>query len=351
MRVLLIFPLGNGLTWSFLPEEPLVEAAQELVEEPQLATEAPTQEAVEPAPVVVVPSPSPCPSLPSPPHVSRSYPIRAQASSDNEDRGEGSSRSGRTLEPRRPQYFHCCKLAKSDGRPESWENWKFEKPEVCIPKKTHLKEWQFVRPTDQDGKNPTTRIAIDNMDAEWFRNIEGIPSYKYLTEAMGFFSTKYFRCWRSRTINGVEFPYIGYATVDFDSLDEAIRMFDELQGKRLRGHTWHWRLEFVDPNDDTHGGRKVIRTDLVSDSVKQALAAELEASTRRNARSSCTDNASTETAVVTRPPARVRPQVSVGGRSLFAGAMANVVQDRHTGEQTTQSTARTPHRRPYRPRS
>jgi hypothetical protein len=165
------------------------------------------------------------------------------------------------------------------------------------------------------------------------------------------FPTKYFRCWRGRTIDGVEYPSIGYATVDFDSPDEAIKMFDELQGKRLRGHTWHWRLEFVNPSDDSHGGRKVIRTDLVPDSVKQALAAELEASTRGHRRLGHPDNASTDTGVVRRPSARVRPRVSIGGRSLFAGAMVNVIQDRHTKEQPAQSTTRAPPRRPYRSRS
>lgn len=332
----------------FPVEEPVAEAVQELIEEPQPAPEAPAQKIVEPAPAVPVPSPNPSPCLKNPPHASRSYPIRTQESSNNEDRGEGSSQNGRTVESPRLQYYHCCKLYRSDGRPDSWENWKFEKPEACIPTKTHLQMWQFVRPTDKDGQNPTTRIAIDNLDADWFRVVEGTPSYNYLTEAMKYFSTKYFRCWRGRTIDGVEYSSIGYATVDFDSVDEAIRMFDELQGKRLRGHTWHWRLEFVDPKDDTHGGRKVIRTDLVPDSVKQALAAELEASTRRHGRSCSSGDTKTDTSVATRPPARVRPQLSIGSRSLFSGAMANVVQDRHTEEQPVQPTTRVPHRRPYR---
>jgi len=331
----------------FLADKPVVEAAEELVEEPQPAPEAPAQEVVETVPVVPVRSLSPSTSPQIPPRVTRSYPIRAPTSFDNENRGEGNSRSGRTLETPRLQYFHCCKLYRSDGRPKSWEHWKIEKPAACIPMKTHLQEWQFVCPTDQDGKNPTTRIAIDNLDADWFRMVGGVPSYNYLTEAMGFFTTKYFRCWRGRTIDGVEYPAIGYATVDFDSPDAAVRMFDELQGRRLRGHTWHWRLEFVDPNDDTHGGRRVIRTELVSDSVKQALAAELEASTRHG-KSGRSDEANTDTAAVARPPTRVRPQLSVGGRSLFAGAMSNVVQGRRTQEQPAQSRPRVPPRRPYR---
>jgi len=334
------FPLEKCVNGTFLVEESVTEGLQELVEEPQPVPEVPEQEVKEPVPTPPVPSPS------RPRH-----PIRARAPLNSEDRGEGSSRGGRKLELRRPTYYHCCKLYKSDGRPESWKDWKLEKPEACIPKKTNLQEWHFVRPTDQDGKNPTTRIVIDNLDADWFRMIEGIPSYDYLTEAMGFFSTKYFRCWRGRTIDGVEYTSIGYATVDFESIDEAIRMFDELQGRRLRGHTWHWRLEFVDPNDDTHRGRKIIRTNLVSDSVKQALAAELEASTRRHGRSGHSSDSSTDTAVVARPPARVRPRLSVGGRSMFAGAMANVVQGRRTEEQPSQSSTGEPPRRPYRSRS
>ena len=331
-----VLPLRNVLI-SF----PVAEAVQEPVEELHPAPTVPRQDAPEPTPTLPVPPPSP-------PRVSRSHPIRIQAPSIGEDRGEGSSRSNRTLEHLRPQYFHCCKLYKSDGRPQSWTNWKFEKPKACIPVKTHLREWQFICPTDKDGENPTTRIAIDNLDADWFRTVEGVPSYNYLTSAMEFFSTKYFRCWGGRSINGVEYPSIGYATVDFDSVDQAIRMFEELQGRRLRGHTWHWRLEFVDPSDETHGGRKLIRTDLVPDSVKQALAAELEASTRNHGSFGHPNDSGTDTAVVTRPPARVRPQLSVGGRSLFAGAMANIVQDRRGGEQPTQSATRAPSRRSYR---
>jgi len=333
-------PSRSVLMVFFSVEEPVVEGVRELVEEPQPASEMPRQAATKPVPTAPVPSPS-----------RPRYPIRTQAPLNGEDRGEGSSRGCRKLELSRPKYFHCCKLYKSDGRPESWNDWKFEKPEACIPMKTNLQEWQFVRPTDEDGKNPTTRIAIDNLDADWFRMTGGIPSYNYLTEAMGFFTTKYFRCWRSRTIDGVEYPSIGYATVDFDSLDEAIRMFEELQGRRLRGHTWHWRLEFVDPRDNTHGGRKIIRTSLVPDSVKQALAAELEASTRRHGKSGHSSDSGADTAVVARPPARVRPRLSVGGRSLLAGAMANVVQVRRTEEQPAQSTTRVPPRRPYRSRS
>jgi len=349
--------IGMSFAYSPLPrhglrelssvEESVAERVQEPVEELQPAPEAPAQEVVEPAPAVPVPSP-PSPGLQTPPRASRSY-LRTQASSDDEGRDEGSSRSGRIPEPQRLQYYHCCKLYRSDGRPESWENWKLEKPKACIPAKTHLQEWQFVRPTDKDGEKPTTRIAIDNLDADWFRMVDGVLSYNYLTEAMRFFSTKHFRCWRGRTINGIEYSSIGYATIDFDSVDEAVKMFDELQGKRLRGHTWHWRLEFVCPSDDTHGGRKVIRTSLVSDSVKRALAAELEASTRRHGRpSQSSDDASADAATIARPPARVRPQLSAGGRSLFTGAMANVVQNRRTDEQPAQSMTRAPTRRPYR---
>lgn len=307
------------------------------VEKPQPALEAPAQEVDEPTPVEPVPS-----------SASGSHPVRTQTLFDNGDHDEGGNRSDRTLEIPRPSYYHCCKLYKSDGRPKSWKTWKIEKPAVCIPKKTNLQKWQFVRPTDKDGENPTTRIAIDNLDAEWFLTVDGISSYNYLTEAMGFFPTRSFRCWRGRVIDGVEYSSIGYATVDFDSIDDAIRMFDELQGRRLRGHTWHWRLEFVNPHDDTHGGRKVIRTELVPDSVKQALAAELAASTRRHGKSGRLDDASNGTAVATRPSAKVRPQLSIGGRSLFTGVMSNVMQERRTEERPARSTTRLPPRRPHR---
>jgi hypothetical protein len=284
----------------------------------------------------------------SPSRTSRTHRIHNQASSDNRAHGEGSGRSRRSLETPRLQYFHCCKLSRSDGRPKSWENWKVENPAGCIPKQTNLQEWQFVCPTDQDGENPTTRIAIDNMDADRFRMLDGVLSYNYLTEAMGFFSTTSYRCWRGRTIEGIEYSSVGYATVDFESVGEAARMFDELQGRRLRGHTWHWRLEFIDPRDGSHGGRKIVRTELVPNMVKEALAAELEASIKRSGRPSHSeDNGDGTTGA--RSPTRARPQLSVGGRSLFTGAMSNVVQDRRTGEQPMKSTKRVPSRRPYRP--
>lgn len=328
----------NVLTRPFSVENPVAEVAQQPIEGPQPAPEVTAQEVTGPAPVEPVPPICPSPDLQSPPRASESRRLRIQGSPDNGNRGEGGSRGGGTTGIPRLQYFHCCKL---HGRPK--ENWKIEK--ACIPKKTNLQEWQFARPTDKDGENPTTRIAIDNLDADWFRTVDGVLSYNYLTEAMGFFSTKSYRCWRGRTIGGVEYSSVGYATADFDSVDDAVRMFDELQGRRLRGHTWHWRLEFVDPNDETHGGRKVVRTGLVPDSVKQALAAKLEASIRKPGRS---NDVSAGTAGVTRPPAKVRPQLSIGGRSLFTGAMSNVVQDHHTEKNPARSTARAPHRRPHR---
>ena len=329
-------PPKNGLMKLFSAEEPIPGVAQQPTEGPQPTPEAPAQNVVEP-----IPSTGPSPSPKNSPHTSRPKRARTQASSDNGHRGEGSNRNGKTLDGL--PYFHCCDLYKS----KLWENWKIEKRVDCIPKVTSLQEWQFVRPTDKDGENPTTRIAIDNLDAKWFRTVDGVLSYNYLTEAMGFFSTKSYRCWRGRIINGVEYSSVGYATVDLDSVGEAIRMFGELQGRRLRGHTWHWRLKFVDPSDETHGGRRVVRTELVPDLVKQALAAELEASTRRRGTPGHSGATSNGTADITRLPAKVRPQLSIASRSLITSAMTNVVQDRRTGERAAQST-RAPSRRSYR---
>lgn len=318
-----------------------VGTTQQLVQEPRLALEAPVREVAEPTRTELAPSTSVSFRPQSPSRTPRKHRTHSQASSDNQTRGEGSGQGRRSFESR-PQYFHCCKLSRSDGRPKSWENWKLENPADCIPKQTSLQEWQFVCPTDNDSENPTTRIAIDNLDADRFRTLDGVLSYNYLTEAMGFFLTTSYRCWRGRTIEGIEYSSVGYATVDFESVGEAVRMFDELQGRRLRGHTWHWRLEFLDPRDESHGGRKIVRTELVPDSVKQALAAELEASTRRCGRPSHSDDTTRA-----RFPTGARPQPSLGGRSLFAGAVSTVVQDRRAGEQPTKSAKRIS-RRPYR---
>ena len=105
----------------------------------------------------------------------------------------------------------------------------------------------------------------------------------------------------------------------------------------------------MDPNDDTPGGRRVVRTELVLDSVKRTLAAELETWTRRHGGSGHPDCTDTGAAADVRRPAGVRPQPSIGGRSLFAGAMANVAQDRRTEEQPAESTPKELPRRPYRP--
>ena len=308
------FLIGKWTDAIFLVEELVVDAAPEPTEEPQpVLPETPVQEVVEPTPAPAASAPSPV---------------------KKEDRGERKSR---------PEYFHCCDLFKSHGRPASWKTWEMKR--ACIPTKTSLQDSHFVRPTDKDGETPTTRIAIDNLDTRGFRISNGVTSYGRLTETMAFFSTEFFRCRKGRMIDGVEYTNVGYATVDFGSVEEAVRMFEELQGRRLRGNMWHWRLQFVDPEDETHGGRKVIRTGLVPDSVKQALAAELEASTRRNEGSSHSD----ETAVPTRAPMRVRPQLGNAGRSLLAGAVANVVRDRtRPEEQPTRSSTRAPPRRPYR---
>jgi hypothetical protein len=55
-----------------------------------------------------------------------------------------------------------------------------------------------------------------------------------------------------------------------------------------------------------------------------------------------------DTVFVARPPTGVRPQVSACGRSLFTGAMANVVMVRHGEEQVAQYTTRVPDRQAYR---
>ena len=102
---------------------------------------------------------------------------------------------------------------------------------ACTPKKSSSQKPQFIY--------PTTRIAIDNFDATWFQKVKGAFSYKYLTEALESFAARHSECWRGRMISGIEYAAVGYATVDFDSVDEAVRVFKELQGRRLRGHTWH----------------------------------------------------------------------------------------------------------------
>ena len=77
---------------------------------------------------------------------------------------------------------------------------------------------------------------------------------------------------------------------------------------------------------DTHSRKKVIRTDLIPDSVKHRGVGGFHRG-QRHGRSSSSDGFGTEVAVATRLPVRVELQLSVGARPLFLGAMTNVVLD------------------------
>ena len=61
----------------------------------------------------------------------------------------------------------------------------------------------------------------------------------------------------------------------------------------------------------------MVHKELVPDSVKQALAAELKASTKMRGTSNRSDDADARSVAVTRPPVRARPQLSIPGRSIF----------------------------------
>lgn len=151
------------------------------------------------------------------------------------------------------RVFAKCDCALQDGsfEPSSWDEFKI--PVSCRPCPT----LHFFPPRDSDMAKPTTRFVVDNINP--FRHHSTEPNIPYVNEdieAMFYFTgAKNVRCFDGRVVNGVVRYSISYAVVDFDTVEDAIAVFRTFQGRKDYPDSFHLRLEFVDREDKTFGGR------------------------------------------------------------------------------------------------
>jgi len=151
------------------------------------------------------------------------------------------------------RVFEKCYCALQDGafEPSSWDEFKI--PVSCRPRPI----LHFFSPRDSDMANPTTRFVVDNINA--FRHHSTEPNIPYVNEdieAMFYFTgAKNVRCFDGRVVDGVVRYGVSYAVVDFDTVEDAIAVFRTFQGRKDYPDSFHFRLEFVDREDKTFGGR------------------------------------------------------------------------------------------------
>lgn len=63
-----------------------------------------------------------------------------------------------------------------------------------------------------------------------------------------------------------------YGVVDFETPEQAVEAFEYLQGRRVALGETHWRLEFLDPEDQTCGGRKHVEKPMQQPQRRRILA-------------------------------------------------------------------------------
>lgn len=151
------------------------------------------------------------------------------------------------------RVFEKCDCALQDGgfEPSSWDEFKI--PVSCHPRPT----LHFFPPRDSDMAEPTTRFVVDNINP--FRHHSTEPNIPYVNEdieAMFYFTgAKNVRCFDGRVVDGVVRYNVSYAVVDFDIVEDAVAVFRTFQGRKDYPDSFHLRLEFVDREDKTFGGR------------------------------------------------------------------------------------------------
>ena len=151
------------------------------------------------------------------------------------------------------RIFEKCDCALQDGgfEPSSWDEFKI--PVSCRPRPI----LHFFRPRDSDMAKPTTRFVVDNINA--FRHHSTKPNIPYVNEdieAMFYFTgAKNVRCFDGRVVDGIVRYSVSYAVVDFDTVEDAIAVFRTFRGRKDYPDSFHLRLEFVDREDKTFGGR------------------------------------------------------------------------------------------------
>lgn len=111
---------------------------------------------------------------------------------------------------------------------------------------------------DEDSFFRSTRLAIDNLTH--FRSSHYLLPNQSLDHLALSYVFKPFRSvaeqyFQSRLHDGVLVYESAFGVVDFSSEEDAFGAFRALQGRRIQGEKAHWRLEFLDPDDETLGDR------------------------------------------------------------------------------------------------
>lgn len=149
-----------------------------------------------------------------------------------------------------PKLTSCCELARNTFTPNSWEGYNF-----CYACVTFRR---FIRPMDEDSFFRSTRLAVDNLthfrSSHYLLPNQALDhlTLSYVFKPFGSIAERYFQ---SRLHDGVLVYESAFGVVDFDSEEDALRAFRTFQGRRIRGEKAHWRLEFLDPDDETLGDR------------------------------------------------------------------------------------------------
>ena len=149
-----------------------------------------------------------------------------------------------------PKLTGCCELTRNTFTPGSWEGYNF--CHGCVTFR------RFIRPMDEDSFFRSTRLAVDNL-THFRSNHYLLPNQSldhltlsYVFKPFGSTTERYFQ---SRLHNGVFVYESAFGVVDFNSEEDALSAFHTFQGRRIRGEKAHWRLEFLDPDDETLGDR------------------------------------------------------------------------------------------------
>jgi hypothetical protein len=148
-------------------------------------------------------------------------------------------------------YHSCCALAAHDFVPESWNTYRWP---PCWTSKCRFK------PKDTDSTLKSTRLAVDNID---FMKCNGVRpgirfAYQPLEKALAQFNPSKVDCFNPRLDGTAHLTAFCYGIVDFQNVEQASRAFRYLQGRRVAKSETHWRLEFLDPEDQSCGGRRFI---------------------------------------------------------------------------------------------
>ena len=149
-----------------------------------------------------------------------------------------------------PKLANCCKLASSALTPDSWED-----SDSCYDCSTFHR---FIWPMDEDAFFRSTRLAVDNLThfrSSYYLLPNQPADHHILSDVFKPFGSTAERYFSSRLHDSVLVYESAFGVVDFSSEVDALGAFRALQGRRVKGESAHWRLEFLDPEDVTFGDR------------------------------------------------------------------------------------------------